>query len=103
MTYVDMPFRFFSRNPGAFFVGESNAHLWCHLAADSLKELHAMAASIGLKRSWFQDKPGFPHYDLTPGKRLAAICRGSVIMTRKEFSAKFGKRGKNRKVAAKSA
>lgn len=102
MVYVDMPFRFFSKNPGAFMVGERNAHLWCHMAADTNKELHAMAIAIGLKRDWFQDKAGFPHYDLTPGKRLAAICRGVTILTRKEFSAKFGKRGKKRKVLGKS-
>ena len=38
----------------------------CHMVADSLSELHAMAKRLSLKRSWFQ--PGtssLPHYDLT--------------------------------------
>ena len=54
---------------------------WCHLATDSdLEELHAFAAQLGLKRSWFQ--PGhsgqFPHYDQTPSKRRLAVRSGAV-------------------------
>jgi Protein of unknown function (DUF4031) len=45
---------------------------WSHLFTgphDQLDELHAFAASIGLRRSWFQDKP-WPcaHYDVTEPK-----------------------------------
>lgn len=35
----------------------------CHMTADSLDELHAMAKLIGLKKSWFQERSS-PHYDL---------------------------------------
>ncbi|WP_122711357.1 DUF4031 domain-containing protein, partial [Pseudomonas viridiflava] len=35
---------------------------WCHLVADSLDELHAFAARLGLRRSWFQSKTYYPHY-----------------------------------------
>lgn len=55
-----------------------NAHLWCHLWADTPEELHALARRIGLKRAWFQDRPGFPHYDLTPGRRALALRAGAV-------------------------
>jgi hypothetical protein len=45
------------------------------MQADTLDELHAFAARIGLRREWFQSKPGRPendHYDLTsPGRELA--------------------------------
>ena len=47
---------------------------WCHMATDGpLEELHAMAAKLGLRREWFQDKPHAPHYDLVPSKRILAL------------------------------
>lgn len=52
-----------------------------HMQADTLDVLHAFAASIGLKRAWFQDRPGRPeraHYDLTASKRDAAILAGAI-------------------------
>lgn len=52
-----------------------------HMQADDLDELHAFAASIGLKRAWFQDRPDRPeasHYDLTRGRRDAAILAGAI-------------------------
>lgn len=54
----------------------------CHMWTDGdLEELHALAASIGLKRSWFQaaTKPrSIDHYDLTPSMRAAAVSAGAV-------------------------
>ncbi len=61
----------------------------CHLyieAYDDIEKLHRFAAAIGLKRSWFQHKPGkLPHYDLVKRKRDAAIWRGASEHTREEF------------------
>lgn len=55
-----------------------SCHLFC-LPEDNLENLHAFAASIGLKRQWFQSKPGrLPHYDLTARKRAAAIREGAI-------------------------
>lgn len=54
----------------------------CHMWADTLAELHEMAGRIGLKRSWFQDKPTLQHYDLTVGKRKAAIAAGVIELDR---------------------
>jgi hypothetical protein len=59
-------------------VARRNDGYWCHLTADTLEELHAFAAKLGMKREWFQDKVDRPHYDLTPGKRLQAIRLGAV-------------------------
>lgn len=32
-----------------------------------------MAAKLGLRREWFQNKPHAPHYDLVPSKRTLAL------------------------------
>lgn len=60
----------------------------CHLyadAGDSLEELHSFAARLGLKRAWFQRKPGggLPHYDLTASKRSLAVKLGAVESDRR--------------------
>lgn len=52
-----------------------------HLTADTLDELHAFAAKLGLKRSWFQNHPLAPHYDLSPAKRELALKLGAEFIT----------------------
>lgn len=56
----------------------------CHLFTDTveLDELHAVAKAIGMKRSWFQDKPTAPHYDLTASRRAAVVALGVVEVDR---------------------
>jgi hypothetical protein len=61
---------------------------WSHLTVgphDDIDELHAFAVSIGLRRSWFQDKP-WPraHYDVTESKRQQAIAAGALPITWRE-------------------
>lgn len=56
----------------------------CHLTADTEAELHAFARSIGLRRSWFQDHPIHPHYDLTKRKRELAVEKGAVFKSARE-------------------
>ncbi len=63
---------------GKWRFGES-----CQMYADTAAELHELAGLVGLSRSWFQDDPGFPHYDLTPHKRQQAIARGAVPVDRR--------------------
>jgi hypothetical protein len=68
-------------------VGRLNAR-WSHLTVgpdDDLAELHAFAARIGLRRSWFQNEP-WPrqHYDVTESKRQEAIRAGAVAITWRE-------------------
>ena len=57
----------------------------CHLIADSNEELHAFAAQIGMKRSWFQASPSGPHYDLTAKKRALAVSLGAVELEDRPF------------------
>lgn len=45
-----------------------------YLIADTEDELHKMASSIGLKRSWCHRN----HYDLTYNKRIKALAHGCV-------------------------
>lgn len=46
-----------------------------------------MAKRIGLKRRWFQDVnvTTCPHYDLTAGRRIAAVAAGAVECDRRTF------------------
>lgn len=49
-----------------------------HLTADSEDELHTFAASVGLRREWYQDHR-FWHYDITTAsKRRRAIRAGAI-------------------------
>jgi len=52
----------------------------CHLTADSLEELHRFAIRIGLQRTWFQNHPLLPHYDLTKSKRALAMKAGAIFV-----------------------
>lgn len=49
-----------------------------HLVSTDLDELHAFAASIGLKREWFQDHTRHPHYDLFGCKVKQALEAGAL-------------------------
>jgi hypothetical protein len=53
----------------------------CHLFADRPGELRVFARRLGLHRSWFQDRRGFPHYDLTRGMRERALRMGVTELT----------------------
>lgn len=58
-----------------------------HLQADTTEELHAFAAGLGMRREWFQSRPGRPekdHYDLTRDGRERAIARGAVTESRRD-------------------
>jgi hypothetical protein len=66
---------------------------WCHLMADTPEELHAFAAELGLKRSWFQDHQPYWHYDVTAGVRARALALGAQPVTAREapFLPHFGR------------
>lgn len=53
----------------------------CHMWADSVEELHAAAASLGLRRSWFQQPPkaSWEHYDISLTVKARAIDNGAIL------------------------
>lgn len=55
---------------------------WAHLMADTLDELHAMAARLGMPRRAFQDKRSGAHYDLTEELREDALRFGAIAISR---------------------
>ncbi|WP_132998845.1 DUF4031 domain-containing protein [Luteimonas arsenica] len=57
-------------------------HRWAHLMADTLDELHAFAAALGMPRRAFQDKTSGAHYDVTGELRERAIALGAVPISR---------------------
>lgn len=48
--------------------------MMCHMTADTLEELHAMADKIGIRRKWFQGD----HYDICKSKRALAVRLGAI-------------------------
>ncbi len=55
---------------------------WAHLMADTLDELDAMAARLGLPRRALQDKRSGVHYDLDEALREQALRLGAVAISR---------------------
>lgn len=81
-----VPYRTDEMKPAARHLGDRK---WCHLFAATeadIEELHAFAAKLGLKRSYFQDarRWQFKHYDLTENKRAMAVRLGAVEIDRME-------------------
>jgi hypothetical protein len=72
-VYVDRP----AHNYGRMIM--------CHMIADTLEELHEMAAAIGIARKWFQETASFPHYDICKSKRAAAVKEGAIELNRRDF------------------
>lgn len=63
----------------------------CHMVADTLDELHTMAARLGLRREWFQIDSTLPHYDICKAKRQCAIDLGAIVIGRRELVAMIRK------------
>ncbi len=54
---------------------------WAHLMADTLAELHHMAARLGIPRGAFHDRPRGAHHDLAAPRREQAIAPGAVAIS----------------------
>lgn len=55
---------------------------WAHLMADTLDELHAMAALLDIPRRAFQNKMSGAHYDVPAELRERALVLGAVAISR---------------------
>lgn len=63
---------------------QDDGNRWSHLVAKDLPTLHNFADQLGFKRSWFEDKPGMPHYDIkTDSKRKLALSLGAIQVKRR--------------------
>lgn len=60
--------------------------IMCHMWADSLGELLAMADAIGVDRRWLQRPPAasWTHFDISKGKRRIAIGTGAIEATTRD-------------------
>ncbi len=56
----------------------------CHMWADTLDELLAMADRIGVQRKWLQQPPkaSWVHFDIALSKKALAIKAGAVLTDR---------------------
>jgi len=79
-------------------VGRYQNRVWCHLLTDdpTMAELHAFAARIGLRRSWFQETKTLGphgqtawwrnHYDVTEAIRERALAAGAIEIDFEEWA-----------------
>lgn len=57
---------------------------WFHLVADSVDELHAFAAALGLPDRAFHRGARHPHYDVPDELRERAIDQGAISITTRD-------------------
>jgi len=60
-----------------------------YLIADSIKELHAFAQKIGLKRSWFQSTHIIPHYKVWGATLKKALKFGAKKIATKNLISNY--------------
>lgn len=60
---------------------------YAYLLADTDEELHSFAATLGLKREWFQGPPKHaqPHYDLLGEMIPKAENQGATLIKIRDF------------------
>lgn len=87
-VYVDAPIWSFGRMT------------MCHMIADDLEELHAMADRIGIQRKWFQSHASYPHYDICKSKRALAVGFGAVELDRRQLVGKIKELRTKKRISA---
>lgn len=79
----------FPRENGLIYIDDAEVskygRCWFHLTADSLEELHAFAARIGLPSHAFHLGARHPHYDVTESQRLRALSSGARAVSPRDL------------------
>lgn len=71
----------------AVFKKPNGRKFYAHLVGDTVAELHAFAASIGVKPHFFHKSASYLHYDITAEQRETAIAAGAIPVSSKELLA----------------
>ena len=69
----------------AVFKKPSGRKLYAHLVGSTVAELHAFAASIGVKPHFFHKSASYLHYDITEEQRAKAIEAGAIEVSSKQL------------------
>lgn len=85
MIYIDSP-RLYPNAP-ARLRNRPWSHLWS--STNDAVEVLVFGHDIGLRLSWFQDRPGFPHFDVMPVYRRKAIEAGAQEKSLREWLAEL--------------
>jgi len=72
----------------AVFKKPNGRKSYSHLVADTLEELHAFAASIGIKSHFFHKSASYLHYDITAEQRAIAVAAGAIQVSSRELLGK---------------
>lgn len=64
------------------YVTDGKRHLVC--IPYSIKNLHKMAADLGIGRHWFHNTSGLAHYDI-PKKRMDEISSKCILVSSKDI------------------
>lgn len=87
----------FACKPTARWRWKTAAHLLpAAVTAGAVAALHKFALAIGLERSSFQANGSVPHYDLTRGKRRAAVAAGAIELETRQAEAGHVRKMKGR-------
>jgi hypothetical protein len=79
--------------------------IMCHMWADTLEELLAIADAIGIARKWLQQPPkaSWIHFDISLGKKAEALARGAVLTDKYGPSEHVARQRENAKMLASIA
>ena len=68
------------------FLNTIDGKRWSHVSSNDVNYLHEFAKKVGLRRQWFQNKYGFPHYDTySDNIRRKMLIMGARQVDRKTF------------------
>lgn len=63
---------------------QKHGYSWFHLMGDTIEELHAFAAAVGIPARAFHREARHPHYDVTDRQRQRALRHGAKAISERE-------------------